>query len=126
IEGYVWTFATVFGSMFLPKVAQIFYKDDGGPEAIQELMIKVGRIQFIMLGAIVSIFLVAGEGFFLNWLGADFERSYLVTVFLILPGLLTIPQEIASTALVASNKVKFNAYSKIIIAAVSVVLSYLL
>ncbi|MBA5247454.1 oligosaccharide flippase family protein [Marnyiella aurantia] len=126
IEGYVWTFATVFGSMFLPKVAQIIYKDDGGPEAIQELMIKVGRIQFIMLGAIVSIFLVAGKGFFLNWLGADFERSYLVAVFLILPGLLTIPQEIASTALVASNKVKFNAYSKIIIAAVSVVLSYLL
>ncbi|QFG53750.1 lipopolysaccharide biosynthesis protein [Chryseobacterium sp.] len=126
VEGYVWTFATVFGSMFLPKVAQIIYKDDGGPEAIQELMIKVGRIQFIMLGAIVSIFIVAGKGFFLNWLGSDFEKSYFVTVFLILPGLLTIPQEIASTALVASNKVKFNAYSKIIIAAVSVVLSYLL
>ncbi len=126
IEGYVWTFATVFGSMFLPKVAQIIYKDDGGPEAIQELMLKVGRIQFIMLAAIVSIFIVIGHDFFIKWLGHDFEKSYLIAVFLVLPPLLIVPQEIASTALVASNKVKFNAYSKIIIAVISVILSYIL
>lgn len=126
IEGYVWTFATVFGSMFLPKVAQIIYKDDGGPEAIQALMLKVGRIQFIMLAAIVSIFIVIGHDFFIKWLGHNFEKSYLIAVFLVLPTLLIVPQEIASTALVASNKVKFNAYSKIIIAAVSVILSYIL
>jgi len=126
IEGYVWTFATVFGGMFLPKVAQLIYKDQGGPEAIQELMIKVGRIQYILLGAIVSIFIMQGKAFFLNWLGSNFEKSYLVTIFLILPGLITIPQEIASTALVASNKVKFNAYSKIVVAVISVTMSYVL
>ena len=126
IEGYVWTFATVFGGMFLPKVAKLIYGDKAAPEAIQELMIKVGRIQFILLGAIVSIFIVAGRDFFLNWLGADFEKSYLITVFLILPGLITVPQEIASTALIASNQVRYNAYSRIIVAVISIVLSYFL
>ena len=43
IEGYVWTFATVFGGMFLPKVSKLIYGDNAGPGAIQELMIKVGR-----------------------------------------------------------------------------------
>jgi len=126
IEGYVWTFATVFGGMFLPKVSKLIYGDRTGPEAIQALMIKVGRIQFIMLAGIVSIFLMAGREFFLNWLGSDFSKSYLITVFLILPGLITIPQEIASTALIASNQVRYNAFSRLIIAAISISLSYVL
>lgn len=125
IEAYIWTFATAFSGMFLPKVAQLIYGEKANPKAIQELMIKVGRIQFVMLGAIVSIFIVSGKDFFLNWLGASFEKSYIITVFLILPGLIIVPQEIASTALVASNKVKYNAYSKIIIAVLAIVLSYL-
>lgn len=126
IEGYVWTFATVFGGMFLPKVSRLIYGDNAGPEAIQTLMIKVGRIQFILLAAIVSIFIVTGRGFFLNWLGIDFEKSYLIAVLLILPGLITIPQEIASTTLIASNQVRYNALSRIIIAVISISLSYLL
>ena len=126
IEGYVWTFATVFSGMFLPKVSRLIYGDKAGPEAIQTLMIKVGRIQFILLAAIVSIFIVTGRGFFLNWLGIDFEKSYLIAVLLILPGLITIPQEIASTTLIASNQVRYNALSRIIIAVISISLSYLL
>ena len=126
IEGYVWTFATVFSGMFLPKVSRLIYGDNAGPEAIQTLMIKVGRIQFILLAAIVSIFIVTGRGFFLNWLGIDFEKSYLIAVLLILPGLITIPQEIASTTLIASNQVRYNALSRIIIAVISISLSYLL
>jgi O-antigen/teichoic acid export membrane protein len=126
IEGYVWTFATVFGGMFLPKVAKLVYGDNAGTEAIQTLMIKVGRIQFLMLSAIVSIFIMVGRDFFLNWLGPNFEKSYVVTVLLILPGLITIPQEIASTTLIASNKVRFNAYSRLVVAAISISLSYVL
>lgn len=125
IEGYVWTFATVFGGMFLPKVSKMIYGENSNPHAIQELMIKVGRIQFILLAAIVSIFIVVGRDFFLNWLGPNFEKSYLITVFLILPGLITIPQEIASTALIASNKVRYNAMSKIVVAVISISLSYI-
>lgn len=126
IEGYVWTFATVFGGMFLPKVSKLIYGDNASPGAIQELMIKVGRIQFILLAAIVSIFIVAGRDFFLNWLGSDFKKSYLITVLLVLPGLITIPQEIASTTLIASNRVRYNAFSKIIVAVLSISLSYLM
>lgn len=126
IEGYVWTFATVFGGMFLPKVSKLIYGDRADPQAMQALMVKVGRIQFIMLAAIVSIFIMAGRDFFLNWLGPNFEKSYLIAVFLMLPGLITVPQEIASTALIASNQVRFNALSKIIVAVISITLSYVL
>lgn len=126
IEGYIYTFSTVFGYMFLPKLSQLIYGDKAESGVIQALMIKVGRIQFVMLSAIVSIFIMAGRDFFLSWLGTDFEKSYLVAVLLILPGLITIPQQIASTTLVAINKVKYDAYSRLIIMVISIVLSYLL
>jgi len=126
IEGYVWTFAMVISSMLLPKVSKLIYGENAKPDKLQALMIKVGRLQFIILAGIVSIFIVAGNDFFLNWLGPNFEKSYLVAVFLIFPGLITIPQSIASTALIATNQVKFNAYSRLIIAAISMILSYIL
>lgn len=112
--------------MFLPKISQLIYGDNAESGVIQALMIKVGRIQFVMLSAIVSIFIMAGRDFFLSWLGTDFEKSYLVAVLLILPGLITIPQQIASTTLVSINKVKYDAYSRLIIMVISLVLSYLL
>ena len=126
IEGYVWSLSTVFSGMFLPKVSKMIYRDNVEPVAIEELMIKVGRIIFFVLAAIVSIFIVVGREFFLSWLGSDFERSYLITVFLILPGLFTTPQQIASTTLIVKNKIRFNAISKIIIATISIGLSYFL
>lgn len=125
IEGYVWTFATVFSGMFLPKVSKMIYGEKAGSAAIQELMIKVGRVQYILLAGIVSIYIVVGREFFLKWLGPEFEKSYFIAVLLILPGLITIPQEIASTALIASNKVRYNAFSRIIIAIISISLSYI-
>lgn len=126
VEAYVWTFSSVFAGMLLPKVSQLVYGEKAGPKEILALMIKVGRIQFIMLAAIVSIFIMTGKDFFLNWLGPDFEKSYLITVLLILPGLITIPQVIASTTLIAANKVRFNAFSKLTIAILSISLSYFL
>jgi O-antigen/teichoic acid export membrane protein len=126
IEGYVWTFSTVFSGMFLPKISKLVYGDKVEPEVIQDLMIRVGRIIFIMLAAIVSVFIVIGRDFFLQWLGPDFEKSYIITVFLILSGLLTTPQQIASTTLIVKNKIRFNALSKILIAVISVSLSYVL
>lgn len=126
IEGYIWIFATVLGGMFLPKVSNLIYRENGSSADIEALMIKVGRIQFIMLAAVASIFIMVGRDFFINWLGLNFEKSYLVAVFLILPGLITIPQEIASTTLIATNKVRFSAFSRIIIASIAIGLSYLL
>lgn len=126
IEGYIWTFTGVFGDMFLPKVSKLIYSGKFEPRAIQILMIKVGRIQFLILAAVVSIFIVVGKDFLFNWLGTDFEKSYFVALFLILPGLITNPQSIANTTLLASNRVRFNALSKIIIAIISLILSYFL
>ena len=70
--------------------------------------------------------IVVGKDFFLNWLGTDFKNSYLITVLFVIPGLITRPQQIASATLIASNRVRYNAFSKIVVAVISISLSYIL
>lgn len=126
LEGYVWTFATVLSGMFLPKVSNMIFKKNMAIIDIEKLMLKIGRIQFLLISVIVSIFIVVGKDFIVCWLGPNFEKSYYITVLLILPSLITIPQEIANTTLIALNKVKYSAYSKLVIAFLSISASYFL
>ena len=60
IEGYVYTFSYVISGMFMPQMARMIQKNKNDKEAnakeITELMIRIGRIQMIIVGAIIAIF----------------------------------------------------------------------
>ena len=87
IEGYVYTFASALNGLFLPRVMRITIQDDKGAE-LTKLMVKVGRIQLLIVGAIITGFIVMGHEFIQLWLGKDFQISYWVTICLITPGLI--------------------------------------
>ena len=53
------------------------------------LFTKVGRIQFIVLGLILSGFIFLGRPFIYLWAGEEYEISYYVALFLIIP--VTVP-----------------------------------
>lgn len=106
LEGFVWTFSTAISGMFLPMVSRIYAKGDGD---ILPLMIKVGRIQIYVVGLIVLGFLCLGNDFIGLWVGDSFHEAYIGTALLILPSLFFTPQEIASQAVLAQNKVKKQA-----------------
>lgn len=124
LEGFIWSYSTVLSGMLIPKVTKIVYLSKNSMNNILPLMIKVGRIQFILLGAVVSIVIVVGKDFFVKWLGIEFEKSYYVTLLLILPSLITIPQDVANTTLTVKNLVKYTAFSKIVISIIAATLSY--
>lgn len=103
LEGYTFTFANAIGGMFLPKVSRVYAN---GSNDILPLMTKVGRIQYIILGAVVVGFLCLGSDFIKLWVGDAFKDSYTCTILLIIPSLLSTPQQIATEAVLAKNKVK--------------------
>lgn len=121
VEGYTYTFASALNGMFLPKVSRILAGDD---KDIMPLMIRVGRIQLMIISAIVFGFICLGREFVHLWVGDQFATSYYCAVLLILPSLLSLPQEIASTAIVADNKIRHQAYVFILMAAVNVGLAF--
>jgi O-antigen/teichoic acid export membrane protein len=105
LEAYTWTFANALNGLFLPKVSRMVAATDDRHE-VTILMIRVGRIQLLVTGMLITGFLVFGRAFIHLWMGPDFSTSYYVALFMILPGLVTLTQSIGSTLVVVVNKVK--------------------
>lgn len=122
IEGYTYTFANAINGLFLPRVSRILSNDDGD---ILPLMIKVGRIQLMIVGMIVLGFLFLGRDFVNLWVGSQFADSYICAVLLILPSIIHLPQEIASTAIIVANKVKHQAFVYSVMAVTNLALAFI-
>lgn len=124
IEGYVWTISSAIGSLFLPKVTRMTTSNRQGD--LENLLIRVGRIQLYIVGLVIVGFATMGEEFIRLWVGESFKESYVVALLLIAPGIITLTQEIAYTTLIAMNQIKYRAFASMIVASVSVVFSLIL
>lgn len=107
LEGYVYTFANAIGGMFLPKVSRVYAQ--GNNSVVLPLMIKVGRIQYMVVAVVIIGFMCLGEDFIYLWVGESFSESFICTVLIIVPSFLSCPQQIAGEAVLAKNKVKKQA-----------------
>ena len=121
IEGYTYMFASALNGMFLPRVSRIMASDK---DELLPLMIRIGRLQLIIIGAIVVVFIGIGHDFMLLWVGDDYNLSYYCAILLILPSVIHLPQEIASTAIVAANKVKKQAVVYVLMAVCNIALAF--
>lgn len=121
IEGYVLLIATAVNSLFLPKVTRLNHS--GGLKDIENLMIRVGRIQLYVIGLITMVFIAMGAEFIHFWVGDDFKESYVVAALLIAMGIITLPQEIANIHLVATNQVRYRAYGMVLSAVIALIVS---
>ena len=126
IEGYVYTFATAINGMFMPRISKIIVKGKKEKE-LMPLMIKVGRIQTMIIGILTVGFIALGRSFIIYiWDKPNFELSYFCAVILIIPSLFYLPMEIGNTTLIVENKVKLQAYVFMIMGVINVVCSLIL
>lgn len=125
IEGYAYIISGAVNGMFLPKVSKILAgKNDG--EHVLPLMIKVGRIQYSIVGIIFIGFSILGKEFIYFWMGKNFDLAYYCALLIMLPGVFRVPQQIASTTIIAMNKVKVQALVYVFIAILNISLSSIL
>ena len=81
---FVLTFASSLNGLFLPKVSRLLVVSNN-KEEITSLMIKVGRIQLIILGIIILGMITMGYEFMTLWMGEEYVTSYYVVICLIIP-----------------------------------------
>lgn len=122
LEAYTYLYANALNGMFLPKVSRLIYSK----QEILPLMIKVGRIQILLIGIIFIGFALVGRHFVQLWLGDGFDSVFICTLLLILPSFISLPQEIAEQAIIAENKVKHRAVVFGVMALINVILSIIL
>ena len=126
IESYVYTFANAINGMFMPRISKIIH--DGKKDTqLLPLMIKIGRIQCMIVGLLVVGFICVGESFIVHiWNKPEFSESYICAVLLIVPTLFSMPMQIANTTLIVENKVKLNAYVMIATGLLNICCSFFL
>lgn len=120
LEGHTWTFAQALNGLFLPKLTKMVVLNESRVK-ITNLMIKVGRIQYLIIGLLITGLIVLGKPFISLWMGNAFSESYFVVLLLVLPGLITLTQEIASTLLFVINELKYRAVLYSLAGAISVI-----
>lgn len=124
LEGYFYTIAAAVNGLFLPKILR--YISNNEENKIMPLMIKVGKYQLFVLGFIYVGFLCIGGDFMTAWMGQDYVNAWPCALMLFLPDILLFSQQIASTTVIAKDMIKYNALGNVIMAAICVIMSFIL
>lgn len=94
-----------------------------GPGAIQDEMVKVGRLCFLVIGMVMGGFIAVGDDFVALWAGPGYGGAYCVAVLLMLPMTLTLIQSSGSQVLWAMGRHRTQAIIKMCVALANVALT---
>lgn len=101
--------STAISGVALPTVSRIVV-EESWQEKIVKFIIKVGRVQFILLGAVVLGFAVLGKDFLNLWLGSGYDDVYWIVLILIVPALFELCVNACLAVLRAKNMLGFRTF----------------
>ena len=120
------TFSTTVSSVFSPRVNLIAAQKGKNVISTEftNLMAKIGRIQWLILGLPTLGFIVFGKYFIVNiFAGKGYEDAYAASLLLILPALIPLIQNVGIEMQRALNKHQFRAIVYLIMAIGNVLIS---
>ncbi len=115
-------FSTSVSNVFVPKVNRIVAETNDNDQ-LTRLFTKVGRIQFTVLGLILSGFIFLGVPFVKIWAGSKYGASYAVALLLIIPVTVPLIQNLGIEIQRAKNMHKARAVVYLAIAIANVFIS---
>ena len=124
------SFSTAVVGVFTPKIHKIIHQtaDDEIEQrrALTDIFVKVGRIQFLILGLILTGVIFFGKSFISYWVGDGYEESYIIAVALMTSGTISLIQNLGIEIQRALNRHRFRAFAYFGMALFNVGLSVIL
>lgn len=112
------SFSTAISSVFLPRITTMVTKENN-EQAISDLFIRTGRIQYIIMSFILTGFILFGHSFIIIWAGTDYEDAYTISLLLFIPITVPLIQNLGIAILQARNQMKFRSIVYLLIAIAS-------
>lgn len=110
------TFSTFFDEiptaiqrLYLPQVVKMITAGASGEE-MTDFVIKPGRYQFMLCGGILGGFILFGKDFIQIWSGKETLAAWSIALFLMIPSVLPLIQNVCLSILTAMNKRMFRSY----------------
>ncbi len=120
---------TALGSVFLPKITSMVYSNCSNDDLV-ELSARVGRAQFMIVGAAFAGFALFGKNFMTCWVGSqigdDVNTSWLIALIIMIPTLVTASNGVCSSILDAKEKRIVGSSVLLIVAGLNIILTFLL
>ena len=107
IESTFEKFAVAISKVMLPTVINQIEKGDS-IDKLESTVIKVGRLQFMLCGAILAGFIVVGKQFIILWLGESYLDIWLISLIIMVPRLVELIENVYLAILRAKNKIGFR------------------
>lgn len=101
--------AMAFSNLMLPHVSKRI-SDGASDSELQGIVTRVGRMQFLVLGAALAGFICLGKQFVHLWLGEGFEDVYYLSLIMMIPVTFTLIQNVCLSILRARNMMKFRTF----------------
>ena len=114
--------ATAFSNLMLPTIS-VKIANNATDAELQSTVTKVGRVQFMILGAALAGFTVLGKEFIALWLGQGFEDVYSLSLIMMVPVTFTLIENVCLSILRARNLMKFRTLSLIVTAAFNAIVT---
>lgn len=115
----------VIGGVFLPQATKMIAANATGEE-LTDLVIRPGRLQFMVAGAAVAGFILFGQNFIKIWVGDNFLDAYIPTILLLVPTTITLVQNVTIAILDAMLKRMTRSLILAIMAGLNIVLTIIL
>lgn len=104
---YYGAFSSAISGVFLPRATQMAVSDASGEE-LTNMMIKIGRLSFIVLLYILGAFAIYGKQFVLLWVGETYYDSWLIALIIMIAYTPPLVQAFGQSILEAKNKMAFK------------------
>lgn len=129
LQTYYQIFSTSISGIFTPRIHHMVNAEKSGTgisHALTALFIRIGRIQYLMLGLICTGFIFFGREFIYFWAGPGYDESYVVALLLIIPVTIPLIQNLGIEIQRAQNRHQFRSVAYAIMALINLFLSIIL
>lgn len=106
-SGIVLTIAVGISGLMAPRTNKMVFSGSSAAE-LTDFGIRIGRIQALIIGLIVSGFVAFGKPFIHFYAGDSYYESYWVALLVMIPYLIPIVQNVFLNIVVAENKHRFR------------------
>lgn len=116
---------TAVSGVFLPRVSELYHQEHD-LDAISNLFSAVGRLSFLVCGAVLGCFAFAGSAFVSLWAGEGYESAFWIALVVMVPFTIDIIQNVGLTVLQVMDKYLFRGLMYLAVALVNVVATIVL
>ena len=115
-------FSCSISGVLLPKITMMVANNASNDE-LSQLMIKFGRVQYVIMAYILCGFILFGQNFINLWAGSNYSDAYYIVLLVMIPFTVPLIQNSGLAILQAKNRNAFRAVVCVAIAILNILVS---